>query len=359
MIRTFDDIKLTSTVVTYMNGSSHKQYTREELRARLFPEIEGQTVTMVSDKVFGEPFSETDRLRSAIVCGPAGGGYSPWKLDLHFHKHYYGRDFPVAPVILLRGAHALDFDSLRFPPIEALGGTRVHCETYDTVWAMVAAHCEDVAGAEAMLIDTTAAAIAHHREWLTAHNSREQWAGRIRYYDYECGIPWNGKYSHRLSDYATPEEVKALTAALKELYRALGQQMREAKLRAGTLLQQAGETSDAHWGRINALPEAERLPGRLQSDRKQINQLMYRISADKAFDQHLTYYYFTTNQPKELVAPIAERYEAAREAARAQWLQELEETVDDAAWEQELRKREEHKRAIRALASGLSHARAS
>jgi len=48
--------------------------------------------------------------------------------------------------------------------------------------------------------------------------SREEWAYRRQhpYWDSETGCPFDDKYGHRLSDYATAEEIAALIAAMKE-----------------------------------------------------------------------------------------------------------------------------------------------
>jgi hypothetical protein len=81
--------------------------------------------------------------------------------------------------------------------------------------------------------------------------TREQWAYRQQhpYWDGETGCPFAGKYSHRLSDYATAEEIAALTAALKDLYRELGRDLRTANLQAASLKRQPGESSAAQYQR--------------------------------------------------------------------------------------------------------------
>jgi hypothetical protein len=52
--------------------------------------------------------------------------------------------------------------------------------------------------------------------------------------------------SGRLSDYASPEETAALVAALKVEWRALGERVREAKIRIGPLARRPSETGAAY-----------------------------------------------------------------------------------------------------------------
>jgi hypothetical protein len=177
-------------------------------------------------------------------------------------------------------------------------------------------------------------------------STREEWAYRIQhpYWDYETGCPFADKYGHCLSDYATPHEVAVLTAELKSLYRELGRKLREAKLRAGLLLQQPGESNASWYERFRALSKADKerasAPLELQRDRRQINDLLKRIADDAI--PHSTKFGTVWGKAGELVAPFAQRYDAAFKAAHEQWEQEcLQIPVDDAAWEKELQRREE------------------
>ena len=63
--------------------------------------------------------------------------------------------------------------------------------------------------------------------------SRERWAEQYQRpsWDGETGCPYDHNYSHQLSDFATSEEVAALTTALKDLYRELGRKLQAANLR--------------------------------------------------------------------------------------------------------------------------------
>jgi hypothetical protein len=61
--------------------------------------------------------------------------------------------------------------------------------------------------------------------------SRERWAEQYQRpsWDGETGCPYDHNYSHQLSDFATSEEVAALTTALKDLYRELGRKLQARK----------------------------------------------------------------------------------------------------------------------------------
>ena len=73
------------------------------------------------------------------------GGWSPWRLlfSLREKGKYFthDRDFPVEPVILLRGAHALDFSEITRLPISD-SGMRWHCGSFAGVWTVVSSYCE-------------------------------------------------------------------------------------------------------------------------------------------------------------------------------------------------------------------------
>src|SRR5262249_1754579 len=152
-------------------------------------------------------------------------------------------------------------------------------------------------------------------------------------WDSETGCPFGDKYKHALSDYATRKEIAALIAALKNLYRDKGREMRAAKLRAA----ERGLLEREWW----RMPEGEEReiatrPGELKIERASINQMLASIR-DDAF----SWRYCACAEATQLVQPIRDRYDAAFEAARAEWERECEKIpIDDAAWEKELRRRE-------------------
>jgi hypothetical protein len=107
--------------------------------------------------------------------------------------------------------------------------------------------------------------------------------------------------------------------------------------------QQKGEGWEAWYQRFRQLPqeirdefdEAQIVVGL----RRQINGLLAEIGRDEIPDGN------ALGKPGELVDPFIERYRAAHAAAREQWEQEcLQTPVDDAAWEEELRRRREYER---------------
>jgi hypothetical protein len=174
---------------------------------------------------------------------------------------------------------------------------------------------------------------------MTQHNwpLREEWAYRQQhpYWDYETGCPFVDKYKHRLSDYATEEEIATLIAALKNLWREKGREMRVAKLQAA----ERG-LSERDWYH---LPEGEEKeiairPGLLQSERKSINALLAKIRHGGI---SFIRYNSGCEEATELLRPFNERFNAAYEAAEAEWKYEcLQIPVDDAAWEKELQRRQ-------------------
>ena len=170
--------------------------------------------------------------------------------------------------------------------------------------------------------------------------SREQWARarQLPYWDNETGCPFADKYSHRLSDYATAEEIAALIEALKELYRKLGRDLKTERLRAAK--QQSGESDRAHFQRFQATPEAERAAffeaTEARRGRSDINGALKEIRDDKIPGRWRN----REKAVEELVAPFVARYAAAHNAAHEVWKQErLQTPVDDAAWEEELCRR--------------------
>ena len=114
-------------------------------QAELFAELRGERIMVVTGGG-GQPFRRTGRLVSVILQLA-----DEWQLRVK----YYGdkgdiaqvkRAFPRAPLILLQGEHKLDFDRLALPPV---------AHNYAEVWRIVASYCAEIAGSDAVLLDTT------------------------------------------------------------------------------------------------------------------------------------------------------------------------------------------------------------
>jgi hypothetical protein len=176
--------------------------------------------------------------------------------------------------------------------------------------------------------------------------SREQWAEQHQnpYWGGGEHCPYYDNYSHRLSDYATPEEVAALTTALKNLYRDLGCALRAANLHFKPWRQQRGEGHAAWYRRFRELPaehqEAFHAAFSLRDERSAINHLLTKIRNNQ-IPNETRLSNFVPGKAGELVAPLNARYRAAFEAARDAYFREYaaQHPADDAAWEKELRRR--------------------
>jgi hypothetical protein len=172
--------------------------------------------------------------------------------------------------------------------------------------------------------------------------SRERWAYSRQhpYWDSETGCPFADKFGHRLSNYATAEEIAALITAMKELWRDYGRKLREAKRAAGPLCQQSGERNWNFYRRCKAMSEADReLVSELdclRRNRSDINCEILPYLQEDSFPRFQIY----VPEAKELFAPFEQRRDAAFKAARAEWERECEQIpIDDTAWEQELQRR--------------------
>jgi hypothetical protein len=165
--------------------------------------------------------------------------------------------------------------------------------------------------------------------------TREEWAKKRRTEDRLGDL----SVSCELKNYATPEEVESLVAALKALYQVEGRKLKEAKQLAGPLLQQPGENRLSYFHRCRVLPEAEgnllQEVWRHQRTRSEINQQLRTIAKGELPD-HL----WRQPQIEVLLTTILARRDAAREAAWEVRRRQIEATpIDDAAWEEELRRR--------------------
>jgi hypothetical protein len=158
-------------------------------------------------------------------------------------------------------------------------------------------------------------------EWPT----REEWAKRQRTV---YGDMLEDLISTRLSDYASADEVAAAIAALRKLWCAYGQRMKEAKRNAGDVI-------DRNYYDLNE--EERKLIAPIhtcQDRRKTINQVI------KFFREGQYHYYVNWVLDRDACPPLAmikERYDAAWTAAELKVRQRVAATpIDDAAWAREL-----------------------
>ncbi len=115
--------------------------------------------------------------------------------------------------------------------------------------------------------------------------------------------------SNSLTEYATPEEIAALEAALRERWKQLGKEL------SG---KDAGDET-----------------GNLKSDRSSIKWALALIGQGE-LPRHLD----TFSEAEDILAPFHERYEAAKFKLRECTLLEIERTlIDDDAWNAELHRR--------------------
>jgi hypothetical protein len=181
--------------------------------------------------------------------------------------------------------------------------------------------------------------------------SREEWAKGYQnpwWVDPEGECPFKDKYSHRLTDYATDEEIAALSAALTEIYRELGRKLKTANQRIDpSHRQQKGEGGSAWGRRIKLLPEEDQAAlkdaRKLQNERSNVNYVLARIRDDAIPNEGRNCNY-VPGKAGELVKPFNDRYDAAYRAASDAYEREYIAThvPEDAAWEKELERRRNH-----------------
>jgi hypothetical protein len=167
--------------------------------------------------------------------------------------------------------------------------------------------------------------------------SREEWAERRStvYQDMENPQPASG----RLGDYASAEEIALAIAELEEAWRTSGRDMRAAKLRAGALAQQPGETRTVYTKRWIAATEAEQELMGADDEFRFKRQFIQRIIKSLRSDGMPSWYDLshTRGVAMPTMRTIRQRYEEARLAADEAWHQRVAETpIDDEAWSQEL-----------------------
>ena len=176
------------------------------------------------------------------------------------------------------------------------------------------------------------------------HNwpTRERWAAMRQhpYWDSETGCPFHEGYGHRLSDYATPEEIAAAIAALENLWRQHGRMMRELKLKGSPLYRRPDEDALAFLRRLHAMSNADMdvacEPDMLKDYRRDIKKALAMLRKDGVANLQCSL--DVGEAARVIIAPFIERYDAAFRAAREVWEKEKARTpVDDAAWEEELR----------------------
>lgn len=179
-VRTLADITLVPTPVTIRSGLRGDVRVEEWMRAELLADLKDQPITLVAAAAMtAEPWTEVGRFECARIGPRAAGGKSPWELMFDYrHKRRHlsiCRDFPVDPVILLRGAHTLDVkEIIGSVPYVGTHYHRYRDESYPALWALVSTACEQAAGADRVLIDTTAEAIRFQIDWLKQWKPRKQ-----------------------------------------------------------------------------------------------------------------------------------------------------------------------------------------
>jgi hypothetical protein len=139
--------------------------------------------------------------------------------------------------------------------------------------------------------------------------SREEWAEERRtpYYDH-----FENLITNDINAYASPEEIAAALAALREIWCRYGRQMKAA---------QSG-SKDEYWYRRRLINEV----------RKSLCEGRYHSYVDWVLQRE--------NGDVPALAVIKKRYDAAKAAAEQKVHEDVAATpIDDAAWEEELQRR--------------------
>jgi hypothetical protein len=166
--------------------------------------------------------------------------------------------------------------------------------------------------------------------------SREEWARvqRTPYADLFDGLG----FSRWAGDYAPPGEINAVVTELKELYADEGSKLRTAKLAAGPLIRQPGETKTAHIRRYFAMSETDRsrlFPVHTHEQRRQDINTAIKALRNDTLPAHRSW-----DGVEAILAPLESRWRAAHAAACEARRKEIQATpIDDAAWERELQHR--------------------
>jgi hypothetical protein len=176
--------------------------------------------------------------------------------------------------------------------------------------------------------------------------SREQWATarQSTWWDCEDRPPFHDRYSHRLSDYATFEEIAAAIETLQQAWHDIGNDMKRIKLELDTFAieRQRGEGSRGYYNRYKTLPESNRRKvsahSGLRIQRHTIREIITLLRED-VVPQGLAWK--VGEKAKQAITPFEERYVAAFKQASDAWKQErLATPVDDPAWAEELKQRQ-------------------
>lgn len=175
-------------------------------------------------------------------------------------------------------------------------------------------------------------------QWRT----REEWAKdrRAFYHDRfeELGL------SPHLSAYASPEEIEALIAALRALWKSEGARLRALHVPT-ELSRQSKESYGAFWIRLDETPGARDLLAAVDAHkdcRKFINETIKLLSkGDLPKWRQVEFRYLLEDaKVNAILGPIQARYDAAKEAATEKRKQEILATpIDDQAWDKELKRR--------------------
>ena len=179
---------------------------------------------------------------------------------------------------------------------------------------------------------------------MTQYNwsSREEWAQRVRtvYGDMTDGMQFGPS---AVSSYASPEKIEQAIFELKCQWTRCGNEMKQAKKKAGPLARQPGEAAMAHYQRYRMMTDAEQdlayQPNRLQRERKVINKVIRGLRDDELVSEAR---YSPYDSITASVAPIVERYDVLWKQDHDKYVEVIANTpIDDAAWEKELERRRE------------------
>ena len=166
--------------------------------------------------------------------------------------------------------------------------------------------------------------------------SREEW-GRVQRTPYADLFDGLG-FSRWAGDYATPGEINAVITELKKLYADEGSKLLTAKLAAGPLIRQPGETKTAHIRRYFAMSETDRsrlFPVHTHEQRRQDVNTAIKALRNDTLPAHRSW-----DGVEAILAPLESRWRAAHAAACEGRRKEIQATpIDDAAWERELQHR--------------------
>jgi hypothetical protein len=169
--------------------------------------------------------------------------------------------------------------------------------------------------------------------------TREEWAKRVRSGCYE-EIPATPT---ELADYASEDEAARAVGELKQLWRQRGRAMQELKAKHPLAFMRSGETGKSWKGRYAALSEDDRRIAeeifRLQDCRQRINRSIADIQQGTV-PWRKSPVFRSAGDLVRTANLIVQRYVDARQRTFDAYREEAaKRPIDDAAWEEELRRR--------------------